>query len=84
MSGSCERAKKKKKKTVTKMTLIRIGFGAFRTVQGSGKQNGGMVIRRILKTMQITALLKSVRILKRILETSDDMLPLRRHRKTIC
>ena len=68
-----------------KMTLIPIGISALRTVTRWLVQGlEDLKIRRRVETYQITALLRSARISRRILETCRDLLSLRLQWKTIC
>ena len=54
--------------------------GSKKLGKGGGRRVGN---RRTIETIQITALLTSARILRRILETKGDLLPSRLHWKTI-
>ena len=64
------------------MTLIPIVIGALSTViKGLIKGLEDLEIRGWLETIQMTVLLKSARILRRILKTRGDLLSLRLQRK---
>ena len=68
-----------------KTTVIPIVIGALGTVtKGLIKRQEDFEIRGCLETIQTTALLRSARILRRILETWGDLLSLRLQWKAIC
>ena len=61
-----------------KVTVIPIVVGALETISKiMGKNLDELGIRQRIKTIQTTALLKSARILRRVLETEGDLLTLR-------
>ena len=67
-----------------KVTVISIVIGDFGTVtKGLLKGLEDLEIRGRVETIQITALLKTARILRRVLETSGDLLSLKHQWKTI-
>ena len=74
--GSCQRTKKNLWKM--RMTVIRIVVGALGTVlRGAEKRQTELEIRRRIKTIRTTSLLRSARILRRVLETWGDLPSLR-------
>ena len=67
-----------------KVTIIPIVIGAFGTVtKGLLKGLEDLEVGGLVETIQTTALLKTARILIRILETWGDLLSLNLQRKTI-
>ena len=67
-----------------KVTIIPIVIGAFSNVAKgllTGLEN--LKIRGLVETIQTTALLKTARILRKVLETWSDFLPLKLQWKTI-
>ena len=66
------------------MTIIPIVIGAFGTVtKGLLKSLEDLEVGDRVKTIQTTALLKTARILRRVLETWGDLLSLKLQWKTI-
>ena len=66
------------------VTIIPIVIGAFGTVtKGLLKELEDLVVGGRVETIQTTALLRTVRILRRVLETWGGMLSLRLQWKTI-
>ena len=67
-----------------KVTIILIVIGAFDTVtKGLLKGLGDLEIGGQVKTIQTTALLRTVRILRSVLETLEELLSLKLQWKTI-
>ena len=67
-----------------KVTIIPIVIGVFGTVTiGLLKRLKDLEIRELAETIQTTALLRSARILRRVLETWGDLLSLKLQWKTI-
>ena len=74
----------KKKKWNMKVTIIPIVIGAFGTVtKGLFKGLEDLEVGDRVETIQTTALLKTARILRRVLETCGDLLSLKLQWKTI-
>ena len=68
-----------------KMMIIPIVTGAFGTVtKGLLKELEDLEVGERMETTQTTALLRTARILKRVLETWGDLLSLKLQWKTIC
>ena len=67
-----------------RVTIVPIVIGAFGTVT-KGLLNGleELEVGRRVETIQTTALLKTARILRRVLETLGNLLSLKLQRKTI-
>ena len=77
-------ARELKKLWNMKVTIIPIGIGAFGTVtKGLLKCLEDLDVGGRVETIQTTALLKTARILRRVLETSRDLLSLNLQWKTI-
>ena len=77
-------ARKLKKLWNMKVTIIPIAIGAFGTVtEGLLKGLEDLEVGGRVETIQTTALLKTARILRRVLETWRDLLSLNLHWKTI-
>ena len=70
-------ARELKKLWNMKVTIIPIVIGTLGTVTKSMKGVEDLEIRGRLETIQTTTLLRSARILKRILDTSGDLLSLK-------
>ena len=67
-----------------KVTIVPIVIGAFGTItKGLLKSQEDMEVGGRVVTIQTTALLKTVRILRRVLETWGDLLSLKLQWKTI-
>ena len=67
-----------------KMTIIPIVIGAFgRVTKGLLKDLEDLEVGNLVETIQTTALLKTARILRRVLETWGDLLSLNLQWKTI-
>ena len=67
-----------------KVTIIPIVIGAFGIVtKGLWKGLDDLEVGRRVETIQTTVLLRTVRILRRVLETWGDLLSLKLHWKTI-
>ena len=67
-----------------KVTIVPIVIGAFGTVtKGLKKGLEDLEVGRRMETIQTTALLKTARILRRVLETLGDLLLLKLQGKTI-
>ena len=74
----------KKKLWNMKVTIIPIVISAFGTVtKGLQKELEDLEVGRRVETIQTTALLRTARILRRVLETWGDLLSLRLQWKTI-
>ena len=68
-------ARELKKLWNMKVTMISIVVGGLRRVpRGLEKRLEKLMIKRRIETMQTTAVLKSARIIKRVLETCKDLL----------
>ena len=66
------------------VTMTPIVIGAFDTVaKGFLKELEDVVVEGRVETIQTTALLRTARILRRVLETWGDLLSLKLHWKTI-
>ena len=66
------------------MTAIPVVIGALQTIpKGLGKGLEDLEIREQIETIQATALLRSARILRRVLDTRGDFLYLKLHWKAI-
>ena len=77
-------AKELKKLWNMKVTIVPIVIGAFGTItKGWLKGQKDLEIGEWVETIQTTALLRTARILKRILETWRDLLSLKLQCKTI-
>ena len=77
-------ARELKKLWSMKVTIIPIVIGAFDTVtKGLLKGLGDLEVDGRVETIQTTALLRTARILRRVLETWGDLLSLKLHWKTI-
>ena len=64
--------------------IVPIVIGAFGTInKGLLKGLEDLEFGRRAETIQITALLRTARILKKVLETWEELLSLKRHWKTI-
>ena len=69
----------------TRVTIVPIVIGAFGTVtKGLLKGLENLEVGSQVETIQMTALLKTARILRRVLETWGDLLSLKLQWKTIC
>ena len=67
-----------------KVSVVPFEIGAFGTVtEGLLKGLEDLEVGGRVETIQTTALLKTVRILRRVLETCGDLPPLKLQRKTI-
>ena len=67
-----------------KVTIVLIGIGAFGTItKGLLKGLEDLEVGRRVETIQMTALLGTARILRRVLETWGDLLSLKLQWKTI-
>ena len=67
-----------------KMTTVPIVIGAFGTItKGLSKGLEDLEVGRRVETIQMTALLRTARILRRVLETWRDLLSLKLQWKTI-
>ena len=76
---------KKKQLSNMKVTIIPIRIGAFGTVtKGLLKGLEGLEVGGRVETIQTTAWLRTARILRRVLETWEDLLSLKVQWKTIC
>ena len=68
-----------------KVTIVPIVIGAFGTItKGLLKGLEDLEVGRRVETIQMSALLRTARILRRVLETWEDLLSLKLQRKTIC
>ena len=77
-------ARELKKLGNMKVTIIPIVIGTFGTVtKGLLKELEDLEVGRRVETIQTTALLRMARILRRVLETSGDLLSVKLHKKTI-
>ena len=77
-------ARELKKLWDMKMTIVPIVIGAFGTVtKGLLKDLEDLEVEGRVETIQTTTLLKTVRILRRVLETWGDLLSLKLQWKTI-
>ena len=77
-------AREVKKLSNMKVTIVSIVIGTFGTVtEGLLKRLEDLEVSGQVKTIQTTALLKTVRILRRVLETWGDLLSLKLKWKTI-
>ena len=77
-------ARELKKLWNMKVTIVPILIGAFVTItKGLLKGLEDLELDRRVETIQMTALLRMARILKRVLETWGDLLSLKLHWKTI-
>ena len=71
-------SKELKKRWNMQVTIIPIEFGAFGTVnKGLLKGQEDMEVGRRVETIETTTLLRTARILRRVLETSGDLLSLK-------
>ena len=77
-------ARELKKLWNIKVTIVPNVIGALGTItKGLLKGLGDLEVGRRVETIQTTALLRTARILRRVLETSGDMLSLKLQWKTI-
>ena len=77
-------ARELKKLWNMKVTIVRIVIGALGTVtKGLLKDLEDLEVGGQVETIQTTALLRTTRILRRVLETWGDLLSLKLQRKTI-
>ena len=78
-------AREQKKSLNMKATIILIVIGALATVtKVLLKEMEDLEIRGQVETIETKALLRSARILRRLLETWEDLLSLRLQEKTVC
>ena len=78
-------ARELKKLWNMKVTIVLIVIGAFGTVtKGLLKGLEDLEVGGQVETIQTTALFRTVRILRRVLETWEDLLSLKLQWKTIC
>ena len=74
--------REEKKLWKKKLMVIQIVIGAFVTVaKGLVQRRGNLEIRGRVETFQTTTLLRSARILRRVLETRGDLLSRKLHEK---
>ena len=77
-------ARELKKLWNMKVTIVPIVIGVFGTItKGLLEGLEGLEVGRRVETIQMTALLRTARILRRVLETGEDLLSLKLQWKTI-